>query len=140
MNLRIQQDCSNINWDRVAETLKTVGMAYYDGEVHRQAFENSHSVLFVFDEDELIGFGRAISDGTYQAALYDIAVLPKYQGQGLGKMIVEGIIRRNPQCSYILYAAVGKESFYRKMNFRKMKTGMALFSNAEEMEKRGFTE
>lgn len=140
MNIRIQYDCVNIDWNYVAETLKKVGMAYFEGEVHKKAFENSHTVVFVFDGDTMIGFGRAISDGVYQAAIYDVAILPEYQGKGIGRRIVDNIVKRLPQCNFILYASPGKETFYEKMNFRKMKTGMALFLNAEGMQGRGFTE
>lgn len=140
MNIRIQYDCVNIDWDCVAETLKKVGMAYFEGEVHKKAFENSHTVVFVFDDNTMIGFGRAISDGAYQAAIYDVAILPEYQGKGIGRRIVDNIVKRLPQCNFILYASPGKETFYEKLNFRKMKTGMALFLNAEGMQERGFTE
>jgi len=34
----------------------------------------------------------------------------------------------------------GKEGFYSKHDFRKMKTGMALFSSAEKMAEKGFTD
>ncbi len=140
MNISIQYDCVNIDWNYVAETLKKVGMAYFEGEVHKKAFEKSHTVVFIFDGDTLIGFGRAISDGVYQAAIYDVAILPEYQGKGIGRMVVDNIVRRLPQCNFILYVSPGKETFYEKMNFRKMKTGMALFLNAEGMQGRGFTE
>ena len=140
MKLRLQFDTTNIHWERVAEILQTVGMAYHDSETHKTAFENSYVVVFAFDEDEMIGFGRAISDGTYQAAIYDVAILPDYQGKGIGKAIVDRILTKCPNCSVILYAAPGKELFYEKLNFRKMKTGMALFTNAERMKQRGFTE
>lgn len=140
MNLRIQTDCFNIDWELVPEILKRVNMGYYDGETHRIAFENSYAVVFAFDEDRMIGFGRALSDGAYQAALYDIAVLPEYQGQALGRTIVENILCHLPECNIILYAAVGKEGFYEKLNFRKLKTGMGLFQNAVLMHKKGITE
>lgn len=140
MNLRLQFDTSNIQWERVAEILQTVGMAYHEGTIHKTAFENSYAVVFAFDEDKMIGFGRAISDGAYQAAVYDVAVLPDYQGKGIGKAIVDRIVAQCPNCNFILYAAPGKDLFYEKFNFRKMKTGMALFTNAERMKQRGFTE
>jgi ribosomal protein S18 acetylase RimI-like enzyme len=140
MNIKIQYNCLNIDWNYVSDTLKKVGMGYFDGEVHKKAFENSHTVVFVFDDEKLIGFGRAISDGAYQAAIYDVAVLPEYQGRKIGKTIINSIIERIPQCSFILFAAPGKENFYRKLNFKKMKTGMALFLNAEKMQEKGFTE
>lgn len=139
MNLKLQYNCLNIDWNCVSNLLKNVGMAYFKGEVHKKAFENSHTVVFAFDEDKLIGFGRAISDGAYQAAIYDIAVLPEYQGKKVGATLMNSIIERIPQCNCILYAAPGKEGFYEKLNFRKMKTGMALFLNSE-MRNKGFTE
>lgn len=140
MNLRIQYDCVNIDWNDVSEILRTVGMAYFDGAVHKKAFENSQMVVFAFDEEKLIGFGRAISDRAYQAAIYDIAVLPEYQGKRVGATLVNCIVKGIPQCNFILYAASGKEAFYEKLNFRKMKTGMALFLEAEKMQIKGFTE
>lgn len=140
MNLRIQYDCTNIDWDYISDTLKRVGMNYFDGQVHKKAFENSHTVVFVFDDDKLVGFGRAVSDGAYEAAIYDVAVLPEYQGKGIGRLIISSIVKKIPQCNFILFSSPGKEEFYKKLNFRKMKTGMALFSDAEKMMEEGFTE
>ncbi|WP_454052032.1 GNAT family N-acetyltransferase [Clostridium sp. Marseille-Q7071] len=140
MDFRIQYDCLNIDWNYVSETLKRVGMAYFEGEIHKKAFENSHAVVFVFDDDTLVGFGRAISDGVYQAAIYDIAVLPEYQSKGIGRIVIDNITKSLPQCNFILYASPGKEVFYEKMNFKKMKTGMALFLNQKNMQEKGFTE
>lgn len=140
VNITVQHTCLNIDWDYVSTVLKNVGMASYSGEVHRKAFENSHTVVFVFDSDKLVGFGRALSDGVYQAALYDIAVLPEYQGKGIGRIIIDRIVACIPNCNIILYAAPGKDTFYEKLQFRKMKTGMALFTNADAMQQKGFTE
>lgn len=140
MNLKIQYNCLNIDWNYVSEILKKVGMSYFEAEVHKKAFENSHTVVIAFDDDKLIGFGRAISDGTIQAAIYDVAVLPEYQGKNVGKVIINSILKCIPQCNFILYASPGKETFYEKLNFKKMKTGMALFRNEEIMQIKGFTE
>lgn len=133
-------DCSQVDWHIVSETLKRVGMAYNEPEVHKKAFENSQVTVFIFHADQLIGFGRAISDGAYQAAVHDVAVVPELQGQGIGSAIMREILKRLPQCNFILYAAPGKEDFYRKLGWRKMKTGMALFKDAEQKTKKGFTE
>ncbi|BCZ46991.1 N-acetyltransferase [Clostridium gelidum] len=139
MNLKIQYNCLDIDWNYVSMILKKVGMSYFEGEVHKKAFENSHTVVFAFDNDNLIGF-RAISDGVYQAAIYDVAVLPEYQGKKIGATIVDNILKCVPTCNVILYASPGKEKFYEKLNFRKMKTGMALFLNTEKMQIKGFIE
>jgi ribosomal protein S18 acetylase RimI-like enzyme len=138
MDVRFQ--CVGVDWVIVSETLKRVGMAYYEPDVHRKAFESSYATVFVYRGEHLIGFGRAISDGAYQAAVYDVAVVPEFQRQGIGKTIMENILRLLPQCNFILYASPGKEDFYRRLGGRKMHTGMAFFRNAEDMTARGFTE
>ena len=115
-------------------------MSFHDADIHRQTFTNSASVVFVYNDQQLIGFGRAISDGLIQAAIYDVAVLPAYQGLGIGKKIIEKIVASLPGCNFILYSSPGKEPFYERLKFRRMKTGMALFVKSEIMTNRGFTE
>lgn len=140
MEVDVRQDCAGVDWKTVSETLKRVGMGYYAPDVHRRAFEASHTTVFVYQADLLIGFGRAISDGAYQAAIYDCAVLPEFQGKGIGTTIMHNILSRVAHCNIILYAAPGKEGFYQKHGFRKMKTGMAHFMQSMAMRERGFTE
>jgi ribosomal protein S18 acetylase RimI-like enzyme len=140
MNLKIKLGTKDINWQAVVELLKETGMGYRAADVHRRAFENSHTVVFVFDNDLLVGFGRAISDGEYQAALYDIAVSLDYQGLGIGKIILQNIINHIPNCNFILYASPGKEKFYEREGFKKMKTGLARFVNEVRMKEKGFIE
>jgi predicted N-acetyltransferase YhbS len=69
-----------------------------------------------------------------------VAVVPEFQQKGIGTIIMKEIVERLSRCNIILYAAPGKEDFYRKVGLRKMKTGMALFRKAEAMKERGFTE
>lgn len=138
MNIKIQTNCLNINWYEVRNILKTVGMSYVDSDIHKKSFENSYTVVFVFDNENLIGFGRAISDGVRQSAIYDVATLPEYQGKGIGRLIIENIIKNTPTCNFILYASPGKEGFYEKLGFKRLKTGMGLFIDMEGMKNRNF--
>ena len=138
MVFTVQLNTSGVDWHEVTELLRLAGMAYYADNVHQQAFNRSHAVIFVFDAGKLVGTGRVISDGTYQAAMYDVAVLPAYQGKGLGRFIVQSLLGYCASCHVILYASPGKEPFYEKSHFRRLKTGMALFMNAEQMQEKGF--
>ncbi|MBG0776843.1 MAG: GNAT family N-acetyltransferase [Desulfovibrionaceae bacterium] len=140
MELEYRSECAGVDWARVAEILRRVGMAHHAPEVHRAAFEASYATVFVYDGDVLAGFGRAISDGAYQAAIYDCAVLPECQGRGAGRRIVEALLARVGHCNVILYAAPGKEGFYERLGFRRMRTGMARFVNADALRERGFTD
>lgn len=135
VSLTIENDCSEIDWIYIHKCLKNVGMAHYTPEMHRKAFEASYATVFVYENNQLLGFGRAISDGEYQAAIYDVAVLPACQGKGVGKIIMKELLNQLPNCNIILYATPGMEGFYKKLGFAAMKTGMALFTTAEAMEK-----
>jgi ribosomal protein S18 acetylase RimI-like enzyme len=139
MDITVTLSCTDVDWKAVGDILKRVGMAHHEPRVHQKAFEASHTTVFIYHGDRLVGFGRAISDGAYQAAVYDCAVLPEYQGKGFGRTIMGSILDRLSHCNIILYASPGKEGFYRKQGFRKMKTGMARFMDAASMKARGFT-
>ena len=140
MTFEVRYSCNGIDWNVIASILKTVGMAHFAPEIHSKAFHASHTTVFIFDDDKLIGFGRAISDGAYQAAIYDCAILPEYQGQKIGSLIMDKILERLEGYNVILYAAPGKEGFYQKQGFSRMKTGMAKFVNERIMRDKGFIE
>lgn len=137
---RFQTDATGIDWAGVADLLRRSGMGHYAPERHERAFANSQAVVFVFHDGRMIGFGRLLSDGAYQAVLYDVAVEPEFQGQGLGRAIVQRLLERAGPCNVILYATPGKEGFYRKLGFRGLKTGMARFLSMEAMREKGATD
>jgi predicted N-acetyltransferase YhbS len=94
----------------------------------------------VRDEDgRLAGAGRALSDGADCSYLCDIAVLPSHQGTGLGLGIVRRLVAQSKgHKKIILYAVPGKEAFYRKAGFRRMRTAMAIFENPAEAFESGY--
>jgi len=130
MELEIKHDCDTVDWLAAREILKCVGMAHHELDLHKRAFEASHTVVFVYHDDRLIGFGRAICDGAYQAAVYDCAVSPEFQGKSVGRRIMEAIEAKISHCNVMLYASPGKEGFHETLGFRKIKTGMPHDSNS----------
>ena len=52
---------------------------------------NSDLVVTLWLKDTLIGFGRATSDYTFRAILWDIVVKENQQGLGNGKAIVKAL-------------------------------------------------
>lgn len=137
---RIQRSCQNIDWQAVSHLLAAAGLSVQSNDLRKKAFENSYCTVFVFHNDLLVGVGRALSDGAYQAAVYDIAVLPAYQGQKIGKLIMDELHKELECCNIILYARPGKESFYHKFGYSRMLTGMAKFGNESVMRAKGFIE
>ena len=140
MDYRIELTHEKVEWNEVYDVIKKAGLSTHSVERTQIAFENSYAKVFVFDENKLIGTGRAISDSISQAAIYDIAVLPEYQGKGIGKVIVEELHKKLQNMNILLYARPGAEKFYEKLGYSKMLTGMARFNNSELMRQKGFIE
>ena len=136
--LRFEWSVKGVDFVELAKLLSGVGLADFDAPTRQRAFSGSAVVLFVYQKDKLVGCGRALSDGAYEAALYDVAVAPKLQGQGLGSIIVQEILAKLPGQNVIFFASVGKEPFYEKLGCARMKTGMARFARPERMRARGY--
>ena len=140
VNIELKLDCVGVDWDEVYILRDRAGLGKFTVEQLRKAFENSNITVFAFDANKLVGVRRALTDGACQAALYDLAVLPEYQGKGIGKAMMKSILDRLPDCNVILYANPGKESFYEQFGFSKLLTGMGLFIHATTLREKGFIE
>ncbi len=138
MAYTIKKTCENIDWHIVCQIKKEAGLATHSLEQTKKAFSNSYVTVFIYDQEQMIGIGRAISDGVYQAAIYDIAVLPAWQGKRIGQLIISEIHKEIEGFTTILYASPGKEGFYEKLGYAKMCTGMARFPYPDLMRERGF--
>ena len=92
---------------------------YSKDDLHR-AISASWNLVAVYDEQDLIGFGRLISDGIYQTFITDVIVRPDYQNMGIGKAIVDLLLEkcRAEGIQWVqLSAAKGKQGFYEKFGF-----------------------
>lgn len=137
---RVQRHTTGVDWAAVCQVLSEAGLRARSPEVVGRAFENSFSKVFVFAGETLVGVGRAVSDGAYEAALYDIAVLPAQQGNQLGRRIVETLHQDLTEMNVILFANPGKEGFYRQFGYSRLLTGMARFVHADVLRQKGFIE
>jgi GNAT superfamily N-acetyltransferase len=84
------------------------------------AISSSWYVLSAYANDDLVGFGRIISDGVLYALICDLIVKPSYQRQGIGSTLLNKLIARcrMQQIRVIwLFAAKGKRSFYQNFGF-----------------------
>lgn len=57
-----------------------------------------HSPLQQIVSETLIGLARATSDHAFNATIWDVLVDPEYQGQGLGKALVEQMVGAAVSC------------------------------------------
>jgi GNAT superfamily N-acetyltransferase len=85
-----------------------------------QALRSSWHVLSAYDGERLVGFGRLVSDGVLHAMIYELIVLPEYQGQGIGGQILERLVEKCHEAGVRdiqLFCARGKRAFYEKRGF-----------------------
>ena len=138
MDLTWHFDQTKIDWDELSALYKIAPLGIKPPGDLEIVFTNSKFKCFVYDGNLLIGAGRALADGKDCSYICDVAVHPEYQGRGLGKELVQNLVRLSQEHKkIILYASPGKEGFYAKLGFKKMNTAMAIFQNEAEMIKNG---
>ena len=127
-------DQTQINWKALSELYRIAPLGIKSAEHLKLVFSNSKFKCFAYHGSLLIGAGRGLADGKDTSYLCDIAVHPEYQGHGVGKAIVQNLVRLSEgHRKIILYANPGVEGFYAKLGFKKMNTAMAIFQNEAEM-------
>ena len=132
MNILICNDFTPANLDEMREVYASVGWKKHNPEVIQQVFGASNVIALVYVNGRIIGFGRAMSDGIFNAAIYDIVVHKDYQGHGIAKKVMEYILNQLKDVSCVhLISTTGNEEFYNKSGFKKLKTGMARYLNSD---------
>ena len=139
MQLVWTHSIDNVDWDELSALYRAAPLGNKNPSDLKTAFTNSMFRCFVYDGGKLVGVGRALADGTDCSYVCDVAVLPSHQGAGLGKDIVAKLVGLSSgHKKIILYAVPGKESFYRKLGFKRMSTAMAIFENQALALERGY--
>lgn len=138
--IRYETRIEDIDWNVAAEIFMRAPLGDRDPGMLSRAFQNSYAYVFVYDDESLIGLCRALSDGEYQGAVYDVALLPEYHGRGIGKRMVQLLLGQLHVPNIILFAAPGREAFYRKFGFKKMLTAMGILQPRIGAPGRGYLE
>jgi ribosomal protein S18 acetylase RimI-like enzyme len=117
-----------VNWEELSDLYKVAPLGAKPAPNLKTVFGNSKFRCFVYEHGRIVGVGRALADGIDTSYICDVAVLPSHQGTGLGKQIVSRLVELSRgHKKIILYAVPGKETFYRKFGFMRMRTAMAIF-------------
>ena len=93
---------------------------------------NSTEVISIWKKGEMIGFGRATSDKIYRAVLWDVVVANKFQGNGLGRIIVEELLKKSSLKSVekIYLMTTNCLNFYENLNFKQVQSqSLLLYKN-----------
>nr|YP_009396915.1 hypothetical protein [Spyridia filamentosa]ARW66101.1 hypothetical protein [Spyridia filamentosa] len=89
---------NNINLNELEQLCDAVGWVKRPLRKVQIALENSFIVTYLFykyqDQKHLIGFARATSDNSFNATIWDVVIHPEFQRQGLGKALMEELIKK----------------------------------------------
>lgn len=73
----------------------------------------------------VIGFARALSDGLANGYLSMVVVAPAFRGRGIGRALVEQLIGKDEQLTWVLRAGrEGAPGFFAKLGFSASATAM----------------
>jgi len=102
-----------VSWREVSERQFNLGL------------KNSRYISVIKDNGNAIGLIKGLGDGGYYWILTELIVHPDYQGQGLGRILVEGFLEyvdnsavKGENLYIALQSAKGKESFYERFGFK----------------------
>ena len=133
MNLKWIYESNNIDWNELSNLYKIAPLGDKKPSDLKTVFDNSMFKCFIYDDNKLIGVGRALADGIDCSYICDVAIHPDYQNKGIGKKVVNKLIDFSKDHNkIILYSYPGKEQFYAKLGFDKMNTAMAIFKNKQQ--------
>lgn len=104
-------------------------------DVIQSLIGNSDIVVSIYDlNNQLIGFGRIISDGKYRGLLDDIIVDKSNRSKGIGKYIVDSLLKKAGNIEEI-FLNTGKDhqSFYENCGFTLF-SGITMIKSSNENE------
>ena len=91
-----------------------------------KALEGSLATFCACDGDMPVGMARLMGDGGMSFYIKDFAVLPDYQGQGVGRALmnsmeswIEKQLKLGWAVSLELISSKGREAFYEKFGFEQ---------------------
>jgi ribosomal protein S18 acetylase RimI-like enzyme len=141
LDLVWKHSLESVRWEELSDLYRVAPLGDKKPQDLKVAFSNSRFKCFVFDSGELVGAGRALADGIDCSYICDVAVLPTHQGLGIGRGIVSRLMDLSKgHKKIIIYAAPGKEAFYRKFGFKHMTTAMAIFENQAQAVEMGLVD
>ena len=139
VTLKWKHSTDGVDWEELSALYRAAPLGEKRPPHLQKVFSNSMFKCFVYENAKLVAAGRALADGGDCSYICDIAVLPSHQGTGLGKQVVSKLVEMSAgHKKIILYAVPGKEPFYRKFGFMRMKTAMGIFENQQQQVERGY--
>ena len=88
----------------------------------KKCLANSDVIISLWVGNEIVGFGRALTDEIYRGVLWDIVIDHNHQGKGFGTLIVKNLLSskkiKNTKKLYLM--TTNKKLFYSQSDFKEV--------------------
>ncbi len=90
----------------------------------KNCLANSDVIISLWVGKEIVGFGRALTDGIYRGVLWDIVIDKNHQNKGFGTLILKNLLSskkiKNTKKVYLM--TTNKKLFYSQFDFAEVTT------------------
>ena len=88
----------------------------------KKCLANSDVIISLWVGNEIVGFGRALTDGIYRGVLWDIVIDKNHQGKGFGTLVLKKILssRKIKNTKKLYLMTTNKKRFYSQFGFKEV--------------------
>ena len=122
--LSIKENCKSV--EEFNLLYDSVGWGAYSKEITKKALDNTYYSVSIYEDDNIVGYGRLIGDTICFMYIQDVMVKPEFQNKKIGTMIMNKLLEKiselrieNPNIRVYLGATKNKEKFYERFGFVK---------------------
>ncbi|WFE54840.1 MULTISPECIES: GNAT family N-acetyltransferase [unclassified Micromonospora] len=102
-----------------------------DRERFTAMLRNANLIAVAYQDDQLIGISRSLTDWSYATYLCDIAVDRRFQRQGVGKDLIRATQEAAPAAKIVLLSAPAATGYYPRVGFKQHNSAWVLDPIAE---------
>ena len=114
------------DYEPVRQFLIEVGWSHrvYDSEKFKKMLDNTGRAIVAIDDSRVVGFARALCDEVSNGYISMVAVAAERRGQGIGRELVQHLVRGDTGITWILRAGRGSNGFWKRMGFKSSEVAM----------------
>jgi ribosomal protein S18 acetylase RimI-like enzyme len=108
------------DYEAVRQFLVQVGWQHRVGnpQQFRRMMEKTDRTVVAWDDSRVVGFARALCDEVSNGYLSMVAVAADSRGQGIGRKLVECLIKDDFNITWVLRADRASKGFWEKIGFK----------------------